>query len=60
MKIGDKVTYVTPHKKEHGIIKNISTERHVFVVYDCADNSENFMNYIAQRTRIEDLVEGWI
>ena len=35
-KIGEKVTYCNTHKKEHGIIKNISDEENYFVVYNCA------------------------
>jgi hypothetical protein len=56
---GDKVTYISTGKIEHGIVKSASDENHVFVVYHCGDNWERYFDYTAARTRIEDLVEGW-
>ena len=60
MKPGDRVTYV-PYvgKQERGIVKSISDEDHVFVVYHCADEWDNYQDYTAARTRIEDLRMGW-
>ena len=59
MKPGDSVTYITEHKKEHGIIKSISDEDHVFVVYNCDNNWTYYQDYTAARTRKKDLVMGW-
>jgi len=56
---GDKVTYVSYNKKEHGIVKSISDNEHVFVVYNCNNEWENYKNYTAARTRKGDLVIGW-
>ena len=58
-KIGDKVTYIKSHKKERGIVKSISDNKHVFVVYHCGDDWKYYKNYTAARTRISDLVLGW-
>jgi len=58
MKIGDKVTYFK-FKKEKGIIKNLCDDDHVFVVYNCDNNWENYHNYTAARTKISDLKLGW-
>lgn len=58
-KIGDKVTYNPGYKKENGIIKSISDDKHVFVVYNCGGDWNNYKNYTAARTRIEDLTIGW-
>ena len=60
MKIGDKVTYVTPYKQEHGIIKGRCEDLEcVFVVYYCGEDWDNFMDYTGASTRIIDLVKGW-
>lgn len=59
-KIGDKVTYISFNKKEHGIIKSISDENHVFVVYQCNNNWKEYYNYTAARTRIQDLLIDWV
>jgi hypothetical protein len=56
---GDKVTYISFDKKEHGIIKNMSDEHHVFVVYNCAGNWNKYEDYTAARTELSDLVPGW-
>lgn len=58
-KKGTKVTYRTPHKKEHGIVKRIADKDHVFVVYNCNDKWEKYYNYTAAKTRIKDLKVGW-
>lgn len=56
---GDKVTYVTKNKKEHGIVKKIYLSN-VFVVYHCGDNWENYTNYTAALTDKKYLVKGWV
>ncbi|MFP4661961.1 MAG: hypothetical protein ACLFPF_07220 [Halanaerobiales bacterium] len=59
MKPGEKVTYITPYKQEKGIIKSIPDSEHAFVVYNCNEDWDNYRDYTAARTRIEDLKEGW-
>ena len=59
-KVGQKVTYVTPYEKERGIVKSQAGEGHVFVVYNCGGNWNDYQNYTAARTRIVDLEMGWI
>ena len=56
---GMKVTYVTPHKIETGIVKSIADENHAFVAYNCNNDWDNYENYTAARTRLEDLRKGW-
>jgi hypothetical protein len=60
MKVGDKVTYISAGKLEHGIVKRLSDSEHVFVVYNCAGEWERYFDYTAARTRIANLVPGWI
>ena len=61
MNIGDKVTYITlaPYKKERGIVKGLSSEGYVFVVYHCDNNWDRYFDSPAARTDMTDLVEGW-
>ena len=56
---GDKVTYISYNKKEHGIIKSIPDQEHAFVVYNCAGLWDKYKGYTAARTEIKDLVQGW-
>lgn len=58
-KKGDKVTYKTPFKTERGIVKSLSSEGFVFVVYNCAEEWSDYENYTAARTAIKDLYPGW-
>lgn len=60
-KVGDKVTYVTPHKKEIGIVKEIPifTKYSVRVVYNCNNDWDNYQDYTSALTNIIDLVPGW-
>jgi hypothetical protein len=60
MKIGQKVTYRSFGKLEHGIVKSLSDAEHVFVVYHCAGNWDRYFDYTAARTEIKDLVIGWV
>lgn len=63
LKIGDKVTYYNhPFAHEKGIVKSLHPTRNdvVFVVYNCAGNWENYKNYTAASTPVENLVLGWI
>ena len=65
MNIGDKVTYI-PFEEcdrslyEHGIVKAPSVDNYLFVVFNCGGNWDEYSNYTAQRTCIDDLREGWI
>ncbi len=65
MKPGNKVTY-RPFKGcdddclEKGIVKSLSEDRnYVFVVYYCGEDWDNYMDYTAARTNINQLIEGW-
>lgn len=61
MKQGDYVHYTEPttRKKENGRVKSVSEGR-AFVVYHCAGEWENFMNYTGQSTDKVDLSPGWV
>lgn len=65
-KIGDKVRY-TPFPDcgdsliENGMVKEIPThtDKEIRVVYHCADEWDNFMDYTSQLTPIDKLELGW-
>jgi len=57
--VGEKVQYITSYKVEKGIVKSISDESHVFVVYHCGDDWDNYRDYTASRTNINYLILGW-
>ena len=59
VKKGDKVTYKTEHKTEQGIVKRVIDKEYAFVVYHCGGDWENYEEYTAAKTRIEDLQLGW-
>lgn len=62
---GDKVCYIPykdapQHKWQNGIVKYRQVSlSHVFVVYNCANDWENFENYTAARTDVSSIIEGW-
>lgn len=56
---GDHVTYHAYNRTEIGIVKSISDESHVFVVYHCDGNWHRYDEYTAARTKISDLTHGW-
>jgi hypothetical protein len=66
IKVGDKVHY-RPFKNcedslvENGKVKEIPdhTNSSIRVVFNCAGEWENFMNYTSQLTLIEKLAVGW-
>ena len=60
MNIGDKVTYKSFGELEHGIVKSLSDSEHVFVVYHCDGDWSRYSDFTAARTRIADLVPGWV
>jgi hypothetical protein len=63
-KVGDKVTFcssIDDEYDEKGIIKSIPepNSKYVFVVYCCGEKWENYMDYTAARTHVDDLALGW-
>ena len=60
-KFGDKVTYLTSHKLERGIVKydQEKGKDSIFVVYYCGDDWKNFQKYTSARTNLVDLIAGW-
>lgn len=64
IKVGDKVHYKPPHAPpnffEKGIVKSIGRSRDsVFVVYHCNDDWDNYENYTAALTSLNDLHPDW-
>lgn len=57
--VGDKVTYEAHFKSERGIVKSICDEEHVFVVYHCNDDWDNYKDYTGARTNVSSLMPGW-
>lgn len=57
--IGCRVTYDDGLKRERGIIKALGDNGHVFVVYSCGGDWDNYDNYTSALTRIVDLRIGW-
>jgi len=58
--VGERVTYVTPFKKERGVVKSISDENNTFVVYNCNNEWHRYFDFTAARTSNDDLKKGWI
>lgn len=62
-KVGDKVHYIgfKNGPAENGRIKEIPDGQFkaVRVVYHCAGEWDNFMNYTSQLTDVSDLYPGW-
>lgn len=54
-----KLPGADPSKFQNGIIKSIQDTDSVFVVYHCAEEWENYMNYTAALTKKFQLREGW-
>lgn len=64
LSVGSKVRYQPSHYRddqwENGIVKEIlSNMDGVRVVYYCDNNWDNFMDYTAAVTSVEDLKLGW-
>lgn len=61
LKCGDKVHFT--HDRNYflnGMIKSIPKEGNsVFVVYNCAEDWDNYENYTAALTNIKNLKSGW-
>jgi hypothetical protein len=57
--VGEKVTYITSYKKEHGIVKSIR-DGNIFVVYNCNEDWDNYKDYTAANTPHKMLVKEWI
>lgn len=63
--IGQKVYYRPGYKKihesENGIVKSFCDDpNYVFVVYHWNDELDNYRDYTAARTRVDDLFDGWV
>ena len=65
LKIGDKVYYQPDHypddEWENGMVKIIPdfVDESIFVVYNCAEDWDNFKNYTSALTDLRDLKKGW-
>lgn len=64
LRIGEKVHYQPTFLKdsnrfENGIVKGLSPNGGVFVVYRCGGDWKNFKNYTAENTHPIDLFLGW-
>ena len=64
LKEGDNVHYIPSHSKydsdfENGVIKSISENGNVFVVYKCNGEWHNYKNYTGVNTPIDRLFKGW-
>ena len=66
LKIGDRVHYkpfegCDQSQYENGVVKEIPehTNAEVRVVYHCAGEWDNFMNYTSQLTPVNKLELGW-
>ena len=61
---GQRVHYIPfegcdPDQYENGIVKSVSDENHVFVVYNCGGEWSRYQDYTAARTHISQLRGGW-
>ncbi|MFK7949236.1 MAG: hypothetical protein AB8G11_16715 [Saprospiraceae bacterium] len=61
MKVGDKVTYKDDggFKKEFGIVKKVRNESQVAVVFNCANEWDNYMDYTGVVCQKRNLTLGW-
>lgn len=60
IKKGDKVHYCPSHgAKENGMVKEVRGDI-AFVVYKCAGEWGNYMNYTGAATDLKDLKKGWV
>jgi hypothetical protein len=58
--IGEKVTFHYDDGRESkGIVKAISDQNNVFVVYSCNEDWEHYYNYTSQKSDIGCLTKGW-
>lgn len=62
MQKGDRVHFTRGSgKTQNGIVKSVTQSGDTaFVVYNCNGNWDNYENYTAISTNIDDLIEGWI
>lgn len=63
LKVGDKVHYIgfPGDVPQNGIVKEIPDNmvNVVRVVYNCAGDWKNYMNYTSALTSVKDLHKGW-
>lgn len=58
--IGEKVTFHCDNGiKSKGIVKAISDQKNVFVVYRCNGDWEHYYDYTGERSDIGYLTKGW-
>jgi hypothetical protein len=58
--VGQNVHYAPGHgKKENGRIKSVGEDT-VFVVFHCAGEWDNFMNYTGQSCKKQYVIAGWV
>ena len=58
--IGEKVTfYYDDGRESKGIVKAISDQKNVFVVYSCNEDWEHYYDYTGQKSDIGCLTKGW-
>lgn len=62
VEVGMAVTYEAgdPDLKEYGIVKQITGDNHVSVVYDCNGLWVIYYKYKGVDTHITNLVKGWV
>ncbi len=63
LEVGNKVRYQPKHyvdKFENGIVKEIVSVDSIRVVYNCANDWGNYMNYTSALTNVKDLKIGWL
>lgn len=65
IKVGDRVYYQSPHSPkntyEKGIISGVEKSKaHVFVVFHCNEDWDNYKNYSSQLTDLKSLYHGWV
>lgn len=63
LNVGDKVCYqpdyYAENEWENGIVKEVFTAKTVRVVYNCAEDWDNFQDYTSALTNVRDLKLGW-
>lgn len=64
LKKGDSVHYAPEHYKKHGkyengVVKSISENGNVFVVFNCNNEWHRFEDFTAANTSPNDLFMGW-
>ena len=45
---------------QNGMVKSISDDEHLFIVFNCNGEWNNIQNYTAQRTNIKQIGKDWM